>query len=111
MARQTRGQRRAQRRQEGQATLGERARSRQQQVRPAAQVAKSQAGARRIPGGGSRRFVGESWAELRKVEWPGQKQVMQGSAVVLIACAIVGAYLWVADLVFERLVQNVFLGQ
>jgi hypothetical protein len=30
---------------------------------------------------------------------------------VLIACVIVGTYLWVSDLVFKRLVQNVFLGQ
>ncbi len=111
MARQTRQQRKARRREQGDASLAERARSRQQQVRPAAQLPKSQTGARRVPGGGGRRFIGESWAELRKVEWPGQSQVMQGTAVVLIACAIVGAYLWAVDLVFERLVQNVFLGQ
>ena len=64
-----------------------------------------------MPGGGTRRFIGESWGELRKVEWPGQKQVLQGTAVVLIACAIVGAFLWVADLALERVVQNVLLGQ
>jgi preprotein translocase subunit SecE len=29
--------------------------------------------------------------------------------VVLIACVIVGVYLWGADLVFKRLVQNVLL--
>ncbi|TMM00929.1 MAG: preprotein translocase subunit SecE, partial [Actinobacteria bacterium] len=56
-------------------------------------------------------FVAESAAELKKVEWPGQQQLIQGVAVVLIACVIVGAYLWLADLAFKRLVQNVFLGQ
>ena len=66
---------------------------------------------RHIPGGGFRRFVGESWAELKKVEWPDQRQLVQGTAVVLIACIIVGTYLWVSDLVFKRLVENVFLGQ
>ncbi len=111
MARQTRQQRKARRRQQSEATVAERAPTRQQQVRPAAQVPKSQTGARRVPGGGTRRFVSESWAELQKVEWPRQKQVMQGTAVVLIACAIVGAYLWVADLALERLVENVLLGQ
>ena len=55
-------------------------------------------------------FVAEAWAELKKVEWPGQQQLIQGVAVVLIACVIVGAYLWLADLAFKRLVQNVFLG-
>ena len=65
---------------------------------------------RTLPGGGTRRFVGESWAELKKVEWPNQSQLIQGVVVVLIACLIVGIYLWGADLVFKRLVQNVLLG-
>ena len=30
---------------------------------------------------------------------------------MIIACVIVGIYLWGSDLVFKRLVQNVFLGQ
>jgi preprotein translocase SecE subunit len=65
---------------------------------------------RRLPGSGFRRFVSESAAELKKVEWPGQQQLIQGVAVVMIACIIVGTYLWLADLAFKRLVQNVFLG-
>jgi preprotein translocase subunit SecE len=56
-------------------------------------------------------FIRESWAELKKVEWPGQNQLIQGTVVVLIACAIVGTYLWVNDLVWKRVVQNLFLGQ
>jgi len=56
-------------------------------------------------------FIRESWAELKKVDWPGQNQVIQGTVVVLIACAIVGAYLYVNDLVWKRVVQNLFLGQ
>jgi preprotein translocase subunit SecE len=54
-------------------------------------------------------FVSESWGELKKVEWPTQKQIIQATVVVLIACAIVGTYLWVADLVFKPLVEKVFL--
>ena len=54
-------------------------------------------------------LVGESIAELKKVEWPGQPQLIQGTAVVLIACVIVGAYLWVADLVFKPFVRDVLL--
>ena len=57
------------------------------------------------------RFVRESAGELRKVEWPNQNQVIQGTAVVLIACIIVGVFLYASDLVFKRLVENVFLGQ
>jgi len=64
-----------------------------------------------VPGRRGVRFVHESWAELRKVDWPGQSQVVQATTVVLLACAIVGAYLWGADLVLKRLVEKVFLGQ
>ena len=117
MARNTRQQRRRQRRRAGaqdgdqkqQPTVSQRARTRQQQVRPAAQPPKTQTGARRMPGGGFRRFVSESWAELKKVEWPSQGQVMQGTIVVIIACAIVGAYLWVADLAFKPFVRDILL--
>ena len=40
-----------------------------------------------------RRFVRESWGELKKVEWPNRAQVIQGTIVVIIACAVVGAFL------------------
>jgi preprotein translocase SecE subunit len=112
MARQTRSQRRARRAQQAESSgVAQRARARQQQIRPAQQPIKSQAGTRHVPGSGGKRFVSESWAELKKVEWPGQRQVLQGTAVVLIACLIVGAYLAGADQVFKRFVQNVLLGQ
>jgi len=114
MARPTRQQRRARRAQQqpaGDSKMVQRARARQAQVRPSAQPAKSQGGQRRTPVGGTRRFVAESWGELRKVEWPNQAQVIQGTVVVLIACLIVGIYLYANDLVWKRVVQNVFLGQ
>jgi preprotein translocase SecE subunit len=63
---------------------------------------------RSVPGSGLRRFTAESWGELKKVEWPGQNQLIQGVVVVLIACLIVGAFLYGADLVFKRLVEQVF---
>ncbi len=64
---------------------------------------------RRGPVFGLRRFVVESWGELRKVEWPSQNHVIQGTVVVLIACAIIGTYIWVADIAFKHLVQDVLL--
>ena len=70
---------------------------------------RAEAEPRSVPGRGTKRFVGESWAELKKVEWPSQNQVIQGTVVVLVACVIVGVYLWGADQVFQRLVQKVFL--
>ena len=114
MAKQTRQQRRARRAQQqsaGDSKMVQRARARQAQVRPAAQQPKSQGGQRRAPGGGARRFVAESWGELKKVEWPNQSQVIQGTAVVLIACLIVGVFLYTNDLIWKRVIQNVFLGQ
>jgi preprotein translocase SecE subunit len=58
-----------------------------------------------------RNFVQESWAELKKVEWPGQSQVIQGTVVVLVACIVVGVYLYVNDEVWKQFVQKVLLGQ
>ena len=114
MARQTRQQRRARREQQqqqprGDGGLAERARARQQQVRPSSQPAKQQTGRREPRERG--RFVKEAWAELKKVEWPGRGQVMQGTVVVLIACVIVGAFLYGADQVFKPFVRNLLLGQ
>jgi preprotein translocase subunit SecE len=90
--------------------VAQRARARQQQVRPAQQPAKTQTG-RRGAGGGGRRFISESAAELKKVEWPNQRQVLTGTVVVILACAIVGTYLWLADLALQPFVQRLLLGQ
>ncbi len=112
----SRAQRRAQRRQReagaaagagaggaaADASFSQRARSRQAQVRPAQQQSRGQTGRKEIQRGS---FVRESVAELRKVDWPDQKQVTTGSIVVVIACAICGAYLWVNDLLWQRVVE------
>jgi preprotein translocase SecE subunit len=114
VARQTRSERRARRaaQQESQAAA-QRTRPRQQQqqpqLRPAAEPASADGG-RHVPGSGFRNFVIESWGELKKVDWPGQQQLIQGTAVVLIACLITGVYLFLADEVFRRFVQHVLLG-
>ena len=71
-------------------------------VRPTGEVQK----ARR---GGPLGFIAESIAELKKVEWPGQNQVVQGTVVVLVACVIVGAYLYLNDQIWQRVVQKVLL--
>ena len=118
MARNTRQQRRRRRERQQQGTaaaaeqqgVGQRARARQQQVRPAQQPPKTQTG-RRGTGGGGRRFVSESWGELKKVEWPNQRQVLTGTVVVIIACVIVGIFLYGADQGLKPFVRNVLLGQ
>ena len=64
---------------------------------------------RHVPGSGTVRFVQESYAELKKVEWPSQKGVVSGTAVVLVACIVVGAYLYLNDTVWKYVVQHVLL--
>ena len=115
MARQTRSERRARRaaQAESRAALERSPQQRQpqqqqQQVRPTPTPA--QADGRHVPGEGGKRFVSESWAELKKVDWPGQHQLVQGTAVVIIACLITGVYLFLADELFRRFVQHVLLG-
>jgi preprotein translocase subunit SecE len=115
MARNTRAQRRARRRGAAaeaaaapeQPKVTQRARARQQQVRPAAQPQKQQTGRREPRERG--RFIRESWAELKKVEWPSRAQVITGTVVVIIACAIVGAYLWAIDQALKNFVEKVLL--
>ena len=111
MARETRRQRRDQRKSSGGAPKPAAGRSRaaQAQVRPGLQPASTQTGRRERRERG--RFVKEAWGELKKVEWPSRNQVTQGTIVVIIACVIVGTYLYAADQVFKPFVRNVLLGQ
>ena len=55
------------------------------------------------------RFFQESWAELKKVEWPNQQQLVSGTAVVIIACLITGAYLYLNDRVWQFVVKHLLL--
>jgi len=107
MARQTRSERRARRaaQAESKAAVDRTTRTRTP-VRPAVEPARADGAPRQLPGGG---FVRESWGELKKVDWPGQQQLIQGTVVVLVACVIVGLYLFIADEIFRRFVQHVLL--
>jgi preprotein translocase subunit SecE len=110
MARQTRQQRRARRaEQAGSEPTTPLARGPRTGADGTAAVAPPRAEAEPRRPRASRRFVAESWAELKKVDWPGQSQVIQGTVVVLIACLVVGVYLWGVDQVFQRLVEKVLL--
>jgi preprotein translocase subunit SecE len=109
VARPSRTRRRGKRSADYQApAAADRARSRRREIKPVGQP-KSQAGAQRERRGGFRTFVGESAAELKKVEWPGRRQLFSATVVVIIAVAVVGAYLWVADLALSRFVKDVLL--
>src|SRR4051812_36886967 len=57
--------------------------------------------------GGNRvaNFLRACWAELQRVQWPDRRQVGQATAVVLGFVAIAGAYLGLADVVAQRIVD------
>jgi preprotein translocase SecE subunit len=109
VARETRRQRRDQRKSSGAAKPAAARPRAQAPVRPGMQPTSVQTGRREPRERG--RFLKESWAELKKVEWPSRGQVIQGTIVVIIACAIVGTYLYAADQVLKPFVRNVLLGQ
>jgi preprotein translocase subunit SecE len=85
--------------------MAERGRERRRRVKPVAET-KAQTGQKRERRGS---FVRESYGELRKVEWPNQRQLFSATVVVIIAVAVVGLFLWVADEAFSRLVRDVLL--
>jgi preprotein translocase SecE subunit len=105
VARPTRAQRRARRQQppRGDGSAERAPRPRQAQL-ARTQPTKTQGGGKTEAG--RFRFPRESWAELKKVDWPGQSQVVQATVVVIIACGIVGAWLFAADSVFHRLIND-----
>ena len=108
MARQSRQQRRERRAQQPALAGGPPARP---PVRPTANAGGEPARRReeRQGGGGPINFVRESWGELKKVEWPDRNAVISGTAVVIIACAIVGAFLYVNDQLWQYVVQHLLL--
>jgi preprotein translocase SecE subunit len=63
--------------------------------------------ARPVPREGNRfgSFLRASWAELQRVQWPDRRQVGQATAVVLGFVVIAGAYLGLADVVAQRVVD------
>jgi preprotein translocase subunit SecE len=113
VARQTRAERRARREARERSMAGTnnaRAADGQAATAPALQAAPSPAASR---SGGTRagNFVRESIGELRKVEWPTQNHLIQGTVVVIVACVVMGTYLYFADLIFNKLVSKLLLGQ
>jgi preprotein translocase subunit SecE len=58
--------------------------------------------------GRASRFINEVIVELRKVSWPTRPQLLQATAIVLVAVAIVAVYFAVLDFFFSRLVDAVF---
>lgn len=71
---------------------------------PEVQSAPGKEGGRTSP----REYVGEVRSELRRVHWPGRKQLTSYSIVVLVAVAIMTAYIFGIDQAFGQFVLWVF---
>jgi preprotein translocase SecE subunit len=56
---------------------------------------------------GLRRYLIESWAELKKVAWPTRETVVRLTLLVLGVSVAIGVYIYVLDRIFNTLVDQV----
>jgi preprotein translocase SecE subunit len=52
-----------------------------------------------------RRFIDESWSELKKVSWPTRDQVRNLTVLVFAVSAVVGLFIAAWDFVFTEAVR------
>jgi preprotein translocase subunit SecE len=56
---------------------------------------------------GLRRYLTESWAELKKVAWPNRETVVRLTLLVVAVSVLIGVYIYVLDRIFNTLVDQV----
>jgi preprotein translocase subunit SecE len=54
-----------------------------------------------------RRFVEESWSELKKVTWPTREQVRNLTLLVFVISGAVGLFIAVFDIAFDLVIQRI----
>ena len=54
-----------------------------------------------------RRYLDESWAELKKVAWPTRQTVIRLTLLVIAVSVAVGLYIYVLDRIFNTLLDVV----
>ena len=54
-----------------------------------------------------RRFVEESWSELKKVTWPTREQVRNLTVLVFVISGAVGMFIAVFDIAFDMVIQRI----
>jgi preprotein translocase subunit SecE len=62
------------------------------------------------PHGRARTFLREVKVEMTKVTWPSRKELLQATAVVIIAVAVAAAYIGVFDFIWNTIIRAVKLG-
>ena len=53
-------------------------------------------------------FIREYKSEIKKIRWPDFKTVLKNTIIVLIVCAVVGAFIWVLDFGLGNLIKWLF---
>ncbi len=53
------------------------------------------------------RFFRDYKSEIKKIVWPGWKDVVKNTFIVIIMCLIVGAFIWVVDFGLAKLLELV----
>ncbi|MEX1030035.1 MAG: preprotein translocase subunit SecE [Paenibacillaceae bacterium] len=53
-------------------------------------------------------FFTDSWSELKKVRWPGRKELITYTMVVLFTVIFVTLYFYLMDLGISRIIESVF---
>jgi preprotein translocase subunit SecE len=56
---------------------------------------------------GMRRYLNESWSELKKVTWPTRETVIRLTLLVIAVSVAVGLYIAVLDRLFNSLLDAV----
>lgn len=52
-------------------------------------------------------FLGEVWAELKKVHWPSRKETYAATLVVLVITIIIAVFLGVVDFAVSHVVRAI----
>lgn len=55
------------------------------------------------------KFFKDLVSETKKVVWPGKKQVLNNTGIVLAVCAIAGVALFALDSIFAYLIELIYM--
>jgi preprotein translocase subunit SecE len=53
-------------------------------------------------------FVKEAWRELKNVTWPGRKEIVASTVIVVLVTLLLMIYLGVIDFALAKLVKLIF---
>ena len=53
-------------------------------------------------------FVNDVVKEMKKVTWPKKEELRESTGIVIVACLILAAFVYVADRVISTIVSGIF---